>query len=783
MQSDPVISGIPDDSYLLTVADERGCIVSKQVNITSPEKINISILTKDDIKCFGTSAGRIVVDATGGLEPYSYKLNTGEFFPSSVFNNLSNGEYTFTVKDQNNCTQQISSEINQLYDEIKIVLNKEDVRCFDEKNGRITSLITGGSGSFDLNWEQKINDVWQSEQSGLNEISLIGTGLYRLNVTDKIGCPAISESISIFQPEKALEINLLTIHDIRCYGESGRIEINAGGGNGGYNYFYSKNNGPKHLFSSGTSLSAGLYKISVSDIKGCETTWSEETEITQPLQQLDFSFIAKDYNGFNVSCFGNNDGVIDVTPLGGNGGPYTGYSYKISGREAQTLSTFTSLAAGNYNLDVTDQRGCMVSRPVTLSQDKSKIKLEVAIIEMPVCWYDTSGDIELNASGGLSPYSYCINSNAFKSDNRFSELGADKYHFTVKDRNGCLQSIDTTVSSSISKMEITGRVKDVNCFGQNDGSVKVTVEGGREPYSFRWAELTSAESEIRGLMKGMYNLSITDDAGCKVDGRYEVKEPSLPLSISAETFSACAQTPSGIIIPNAIGGKSPYSFAIGDGSEMSSDGKFYVYGGAYKVHVADANNCTTETNVNVPVRNVMPMVNFMVATSRYAMDTLVVKDVSLPRPDSIKWTFSPEALVIDNDYLQSRVKYNETGLYPVKMTGYFEQCEYSVEKLLQIAPFDPRTLQDNDNLSGIESVIISPNPNSGQFNLVVKLHTKEQINIKVLDMNSILCYSNRVPPILELEEYISLPDPMTGTYVLWVITETDSKAILFIVTP
>jgi hypothetical protein len=172
----------------------------------------------------------------------------------------------------------------------------------------------------------------------------------------------------------------------------------------------------------------------------------------------------------------------------------------------------------------------------------------------------------------------------------------------------------------------------------------------------------------------------------------------------------------------------------------------------------------------------------MAATNRYALDTLVVKDVSLPRPDSVKWIFSPEALLIDNNLLQARVKYTETGIYTVTMTGYFEGCEYSVEKILNIAPFNSLVQHDNGNRTGIKSVVISPNPNTGQFIVNVDLYTKQQVRIKVLDMYSKIWFSEMRPADLYFEESFNIPDALAGTYVLWVITENDSKALLFIIT-
>jgi hypothetical protein len=121
------------------------------------------------------------------------------------------------------------------------------------------------------------------------------------------------------------------------------------------------------------------------------------------------------------------------------------------------------------------------------------------------------------------------------------------------------------------------------------------------------------------------------------------------------------------------------------------------------------------------------------------------------------------------------------GIYPVKMTGYFGTCEYSLEKLINIAPFDPLVIPKDNFLKGIEEVQISPNPNSGKFKVKIKLYTKQQIQIKVLDYYSKIHYSARYPETIELEQDLNIQGALPGTFVLWVTTDNDYKALLFII--
>ncbi|MBK6379389.1 MAG: hypothetical protein IPF72_06430 [Chitinophagaceae bacterium] len=49
--------------------------------------------------CSAPNSGSITITATGGLAPYTYQLDAGAFQPSNVFNGVSAGTHTITIKD------------------------------------------------------------------------------------------------------------------------------------------------------------------------------------------------------------------------------------------------------------------------------------------------------------------------------------------------------------------------------------------------------------------------------------------------------------------------------------------------------------------------------------------------------------------------------------------------------------------------------------------------------------------------------------------------------------
>ena len=227
-------------------------------------------------------------------------------------------------------------------------------------------------------------------------------------------------------------------------------------------------------------------------------------------------------------------------------------------------------------------------------------------------------------------------------------------------------------------------IHDVNCHGGNDGSIAVTLSGGQAPVAFLWK--TSAGkpegASIAGLTTGNYTLQATDDAGCITEQTYAVSQPQAPLALSAYAKPVCVGVPTGFIRPHAVYGTPPYRYAMDDTHFIFTD-EFAATPGVHTVASIDANDCRTETTVEVEVRGKMPTVNFIAATLRYTMDTLVLKEINLPKPDSVWWTLAPELTLVGGDEFAPIVTADYPGQYAVTMTGWFDGCDYTSDKTIQ----------------------------------------------------------------------------------------------------
>ena len=137
---------------------------------------------------------------------------------------------------------------------------------------------------------------------------------------------------------------------VECNGdENGFINIDVAGGTGENTYSYNWSSG--QTTEDLENIGAGEYTLIVTDQNLCSD--SVTVTITEPELGLDLEGTISTYQGeFGVSCFGENDGSIDLTPIGGT----TPYLYTWSNGE--TSQDISNLEAGEYSVVVTDANQC-----------------------------------------------------------------------------------------------------------------------------------------------------------------------------------------------------------------------------------------------------------------------------------------------------------------------------------------------------------------------------------------------------------------------------------------
>lgn len=205
-----------------------------------------------------------------------------------------------------------------------------------------------------------------------------------------------------------------------------------------------------------------------------------------------------------------------------------------------------------------------------------------------------NGTASVSVNGGIPPYSYSWSSG--NNTPTVNGLAAGTYTINVSDASGCIMSANTTVAQGAAPGTISLNSTPVSCYGGNNGSASVNVNGGLQPYTYLWSNNSTA-SAITGLNAGTYNVSVTTANGCISTGSITVNQPLAPLSLTGNsTPVSCYNGNNGSVSVVASGGTAPYSYTWNNQPQNTASQNNLI-AGLYQVTVTDAAGCTQNTAI------------------------------------------------------------------------------------------------------------------------------------------------------------------------------------------
>ena len=194
------------------------------VTVTVPPTL-LSSTSSEDVSCYGYNDGMVAVQATGGVEPYSYTWTNGATVDSVT--GVSAGLYSVTVTDANGCTSVNSAIVNQP-DSLSITCQDYYEVC----NGQqvtIPTSTTGGTAPYSYTWNGQENGATLT-------VSPTQSVDYNIQVTDANGCTAsTSTHVEVSPP---LRMQLFVNRDSICPGDQVVISAAFFDGGGGPYYVY-----------------------------------------------------------------------------------------------------------------------------------------------------------------------------------------------------------------------------------------------------------------------------------------------------------------------------------------------------------------------------------------------------------------------------------------------------------------------------------------------------------------------------------------------------------------
>ncbi len=258
--------GLTANNYTCTIRDNLNCLATVTVTVTQPNEIQLtSSIT--NANC-GSSDGAISLNISGGISPYLVEWQNGQ--STNPITNLSAGEYSVIITDQNNCIKKDTFQIITT-DPLQVVLTIQNVSCSNFNDGSISMAVSGGISPYTI-------FTSPGNISGSNPNNLYA-GTYSVLVNDAGNC-SWDSTVVITQPT-GLNVNF-NIKNPKC-GEKGSIEFNVSGSLQPYQYFLNGNLINANQLS---NLTSGDYLIEIKDVNNCSIDTLIKLPASDSISQL-----------------------------------------------------------------------------------------------------------------------------------------------------------------------------------------------------------------------------------------------------------------------------------------------------------------------------------------------------------------------------------------------------------------------------------------------------------------------------------------------------------------
>ena len=178
------------------------------------------------------------------------------------------------------------------------------------------------------------------------------------------------------------------------------------------------------------------------------------------------------------------------------------YTYKWDDALAQTTATATGLSAGTYNVTVTDNHSCTITKSVSVSQPAAALTATTSKVDV-LCYGNSTGSATVSASDGTSPYTYKWDDALAQTTATATGLSAGTYNVTITDNHSCTITKSVSVSQPDAALAATTSKVDVLCYGNSTGSATVSASDGTSPYTYKWDDaLARTTATATGLSAG-----------------------------------------------------------------------------------------------------------------------------------------------------------------------------------------------------------------------------------------------------------------------------------------
>jgi len=622
-------AGATNKTFQFSVKDASAvsCESINVVNATVSQPDDFSVIVvQTNVSCFGGNDGEITVTLPAALtgRQIEFSIDGANWYATgTTLTSLIAQNYKVSIRDAvTGCEKTDEYSVDITEPAAALIISSSTVTnvvCNSDSNGEVVISVSGGTAAYTYSWTNSLGVAVPVADGGNtnNPQNLIADD-YTVIVTDANGCQT-TDTYTLTEPA-AWDVQYTATNVSVTGGNDGTISITSISGNSApYVVTWADDNTNHNLVRTG--LTAGSYGFTVVDANLCGPI-ALNIIITEPTS------LTASVTGNDVTCFGGSDGSIDIAIASGNS-PYvidwsgtleTGGTVSGTINPANTVEIISSLEAGTYTVDVTDNIGNTVQTVVIIAQPVEFIA--TATVSDISCYNQGDGIITVNLSGppagDIASYQMVWNgpSGFYKAGTVAAEQVQNglntpgTYNISVFDDNSCPVSLSAVLLEPNELVVNVVDVEDVTCNGGADGEITIAVSGrpAGNGYTYDWykwdgsawqVHQMSATPTMINLSAGLYHAEITSAMdGCTAfSPDINVAENNaLALNTTIKSISSCSGDNSGELTIDVIGGVRPYTLDYGNPSDIrTGNGPFVIsglVGGTYNITVNDANLCT-----------------------------------------------------------------------------------------------------------------------------------------------------------------------------------------------
>ena len=527
--------------YQVVASSAIGCKDTASVKLAVHPKPQV-VLTNATI-CSGDAA--VTFDAGAGYSSYLWSANGIGNAQTTAGKNA--GSYTVKVSDANGCKDTATALLT--------VNTKPNISLADTAlcAGDVAGVFNAAAGFTSYTWAGKGTGTAQSTARTI-------AGIYTVSVVNANGCKDTASATLIINTKPTIALSDTTI----CAGDKAGVFSVSGQF---ASYAWSGNGAGTAQTSARTS--AGVYSLSVIDVKGCKDTSSATLTINTKPNVI----ISND-----TICEGDAAVTFDA------GAGYSSYLWSANGiGNAQTTA---GKNAGSYTVKVSDANGCKDTASAVLKVNQ---KPNVKLASLPPVCLDISS-LALKGGNPLGGFYEIQQGTIWQKDSvvqiKNKAAGSYAIRYTYSDANSCVNtaSINLVINDlptlTIGDQEI--------CEGES-----ATFDAGTTFQKYLWSTGWNQKS-ISTSKAGTYGVLVTDANGCFTADTMNLKVNALPMVYLGADQKVCEGE---VVVLSSLAPALNYLWSDGSSNAQLTVNK----SGKYILTVSDSNACKNNDKVAVTV--------------------------------------------------------------------------------------------------------------------------------------------------------------------------------------